>query len=134
MYFIDTSYLLTLELANDQNHQAAQTHWKSLLLSSPALVTTSYVLSETITYLNSRSYHARAVRVGYSLLSSPSVQFVYVDEPLFYAGWNYFQQYQDKTYSLTDCISFIIMQQRNVRIALTFDQHFVQAGFKREPF
>ena len=59
-YFIDTSYLLALELANDQNHQAAQTYWKSFLTSLPTLVTTSYVLSETITYLNSRSYHARA--------------------------------------------------------------------------
>ncbi|NJO43690.1 MAG: type II toxin-antitoxin system VapC family toxin [Cyanobacteria bacterium CRU_2_1] len=113
MYFIDTSYLLALELANDQNHQAAQSHWKSLLMSAPALVTTSYVLSETITYLNSRSYHTRAIRVGNSLLSSPSVQFVHVDESLFYAGWNYFQQHQDKTYSLTDCISFIVMQQYN---------------------
>lgn len=133
MYFIDTSYLLALELANDQSHQAAQTHWKSLLSSLPALITTSYVLSETITYLNSRSYHSRAIQVGSSLLSSRFVQFIHVDESLFYAGWNYFQQHQDKTYSLTDCISFMVMQQHNVRIGLTFDQHFVQAGFEKEP-
>jgi uncharacterized protein len=133
MRFIDTSYLLALELANDQNHQVAQNHWQQLIASSPTFVTTSYILTETVTYLNSRNYHARALRVGNSLLSSPSIQFIHVDEPLFYAGWSYFQQHQDKTYSLSDCISFVVMQQQGIQIALTFDQHFVQAGFQKEP-
>jgi predicted nucleic acid-binding protein len=48
-------------------------------------------------------------------------------------GWAYFQQHQDKDYSLTDCISFLVMQQLDIRRAFAFDQHFVQAGFIREP-
>jgi|GEM_PF-4336007 predicted nucleic acid-binding protein len=59
MYFLDTSYLLALELLNDQNHQAAQSHWQLLTTSPLSLITTSYVLSETVTYLNSRHYHTR---------------------------------------------------------------------------
>jgi predicted nucleic acid-binding protein len=42
-------------------------------------------------------------------------------------------KYQDKRYSLTDCISFVVMQQRGIQTALAFDQHFTQAGFQREP-
>jgi len=131
--FIDTSYLLALELTNDQNHQLAKTHWQQVVTSMPTLVTTSYVFDEVVTYFNSRGYHAKAVQVGNSLLFSPSIELISVDETLFYTGWNYFQQYQDKQYSLTDCISFIAMQQRGIQVAFTFDKHFIQAGFQKEP-
>jgi len=66
-------------------------------------------------------------------LLSPSVQFIHIDEPLFRQGWAYFQQHQDKDYSLTDCISFIVMKQHGAETAFTFDGHFVQAGFKKQP-
>ena len=129
--FLDTGYLLALELANDQHHQAATRHWNGIRTALPPLVTTSYVFDEVVTYLNSRGYHAKAVQVGNNLLRSPSVQLVHVDEALFREGWTYFQRYQDKDYSLTDCISFIVMQKRGINTAFAFDQHFTQAGFQR---
>jgi predicted nucleic acid-binding protein len=48
-------------------------------------------------------------------------------------GWQYFQQHQDKDYSLTDCISFLVMTRFKIETAFAFDQHFVQAGFKKVP-
>jgi predicted nucleic acid-binding protein len=96
-------------------------------------VTTSFVFAEVVSYLNSRGHHAKAVQIGKNILSSPSVRLVYVDEVLFRKAWNYFQQHRDKNYSLTDCASFVVMQELGVRSALTFDQHFLQAGFKLEP-
>ncbi|MUL37088.1 type II toxin-antitoxin system VapC family toxin [Gloeocapsopsis dulcis] len=131
--FLDTSYLLALELANDQNHQAAQTHWQQVITNTRSFVTTSYIFDEVVTYFNSRNHHAKAVQVGNRLLLSPSVQLVHVDQALFYLGWAYFQQYQDKQYSLTDSISFVVMQQYDIQVAYTFDQHFTQAGFQKEP-
>ena len=56
-----------------------------------------------------------------------------VDTALFYEGWTYFQRYHDKNYSLTDCISFLVMQKFGIRTAFAFVQHFVQAGFTKEP-
>lgn len=97
------------------------------------MVTTSYVFDEVVTYFNSREYHAKAVEVGNRLLNSPAVQFVQVDERLFMEGWQYFQQHRDKDYSLTDCISFATMKRFKIEVALTFDRHFVQAGFKKIP-
>jgi predicted nucleic acid-binding protein len=131
--FLDTSYLLALELANDQNHPVAQTHWQQVIATSLDFVTTSYVFDEVVTYFNSRNHHAKAVQIGDRLLLSSSVQFTHVDEVLFYLGWEYFRQHQDKRYSLTDSISFVVMQQHSIQIAYTFDHHFVQAGFQKEP-
>jgi predicted nucleic acid-binding protein len=101
--------------------------------SSFSLITTSYVFDETVTYLNSRGRHTKAIEIGEKLLLSPSVEIVHVDENLFYEGWDYFQKYEDKSFSLTDCISFIVMRQKQLDTALTFDRHFTQAGFRIEP-
>ncbi len=133
MLFWDTSHLLALELANDSRHAAALSHWQSLSAAMPPLLTTSFVVDETVTFLNSRGLHAKAVQVGNGLLHSPSVEIVHVEEPLFQDGWAYFQQHHDKQYSLTDCISFIVMHRRGISTALTFDHHFAQAGFQTLP-
>ena len=98
-----------------------------------AVVTTSYIFDETVTYLNSRNHQKKAVEVGENLLLSPTVELVHVDENLFFEGWTMFQKYQDKRYSLTDCISFVVMKQKRLEIALTFDKYFIQAGFQVEP-
>ncbi len=131
--FLDTGYLLALELSNDVNHRAAQAHWQHLVTALPPLVTTSYVFDEAVTFFNSRGHHQKAVQVGDSLLRSSSVQLVHVDEILFHKGWTLFQQHQDKRFSLTDCVSFVVMRERGITTAFTFDRHFAQAGFTKEP-
>jgi predicted nucleic acid-binding protein len=132
-FFLDTSYIIALETADDQNHAAAMQHWLNLRGTAIELVTTSYVFDEIVTFFNSRNRHAKAVEVGNRLLGSPSVKLIHIDEALFFQGWQYFQQHQDKSYSLTDSISFLVMEQNKLNAALTFDQHFVQAGFEKLP-
>lgn len=132
-YFLDTGYLLALELKNDQNHWLVKQHWQATLQARANFITTSFVFDEMATFLNSRTQHAKAVQLGNRLLLSPSVKLIHVDELLFTEGWQYFQQHQDKSYSLTDCISFVVMQRFNLQTALAFDRHFVQAGFLKEP-
>jgi predicted nucleic acid-binding protein len=131
--FIDAGYLIALEAADDQNHDAALRHWRGLLQSLPPLVTTSYVFDEVVTFFNSRRRNAKAVEIGNSLLRSSAVEFVHVDEQLFYEGWQFFQRHRDKSYSLTDCVSFVLMERRGIREALTFDRHFAQVGFNKLP-
>jgi len=48
--FLDTGYVLALELSNDQNHRAAVRHWRSLRKRLPSLVITSYVFDEVVIY------------------------------------------------------------------------------------
>lgn len=131
--FIDTGYLIALEMKSDQNHQAAVSHWQNAVKAAPPLVTTSYVFDEVVTFFNSRGHHAKAVEVGSRLLSGGSIQLVQVDAAMFHSGWQYFQKHQDKRYSLTDCISFIVMKNLNIGTAYAFDKHFAQAGFETQP-
>ena len=131
--FLDAGYVIALEASDDQNHKAASQHWRKLLKSTPLLVTTSYVFDEVVTFFNSRGRQGKAVEVGSNLIQTDSIELIHVDEGLFYEGWDYFQKHKDKAYSLTDCISFVVMKQRVIRAALTFDRHFTQAGFEKLP-
>ena len=131
--FLDTSYILALELANDRNHIKTKKHWQQLGKNLPQIVTTTYIFDEIVTYFNSRNHHAKEVLVGNSLLQSAFMEIIYVDRQLFDAGWQYFQKYQDKQYSLTDCISFIVMNRENITLAFSLDKHFSQAGFTKQP-
>ena len=65
------------------------------------------------------------------LKSSPYVEVVHVDAKLDEAAWQLFKSRQDKEWSLVDCASFVVMQQRGIFEALTSDHHFEQAGFVR---
>ncbi|MEK6682939.1 MAG: PIN domain-containing protein [Nitrospirota bacterium] len=131
--FLDTGYIIALEAVDDQYHDIALRHWHSLTKSLPSLITTSYILDEAVAFFSSRNRHAKAIEIGNYLLSSPSVHFIHVDEPLFYEAWQYFKQHTDKAYSLTDCVSFIVMRRFKIKAALTFDKHFVQMGFDKLP-
>jgi predicted nucleic acid-binding protein len=110
-FFVDTGYLLALELGNDQNHEAAQKYWQQIIVVSVKLLTTTYILNEVVTYLNSRDHHAKAVQIGEILLNSTTIELVHVDEALLQDSWAYFRQHQDKRYSLTDCVSLGIAQE-----------------------
>lgn len=129
----DSGYWIALELEDDQHHQAARRHWLALIKRLPPLVVTSFIFDEVVTFLNARGYHYKAVQAGNRLLQSPSVRFIQVDKVLLIEGWRYFQRHKDKEYSLTDCISFAVMQDQGITTALTFDRHFEQAGFIRQP-
>ena len=131
--FLDSGYLIALEAVDDEHHAAALQHWRSEAGASLPLVTTSYVIGEVATFFNSRGRHAKAVEIGQRLLSSPSVHVVHVDQSLFFRAWRYFREHSDKTYSLTDCVSFVLMKSLELSSALAFDRHFEQAGFQRLP-
>ncbi len=124
---------LALEVSDDQHHIEALTFWERFRENPSPLVTTSYVLDEVVTYFNSRGHHAKAVEIGNRLMTSPSVELIHVDEALFKEGWKLFKRYRDKRFSLTDCISFVVMKRLQFKTALAFDKHFIQAGFSTKP-
>ena len=131
--FLDANFVIALEISDDQHHQEAARYWRTLIETSFSLVTTSYVLDEIVTFLNRKRQHDKAVKVGNNLLAASHIEMIHVDEALFYEGWRYFGQHADKTFSLTDCISFVLMEKLGIFEALTFDKHFVQAGFGKLP-
>ena len=130
--FLDTSFMLALELVDEQYHDRAIECWRGLGRSTE-LVTTSYVFDEIVTFFNSRNRHDKAIKVGDRLLSSSVVELIQVDRALFLEAWQYFKKHSDKSYSLTDCISFLVMTRLDLQSALSLDRHFVQAGFQKLP-
>ena len=131
--FLDTGYLIAQAMDDDQHYEAAVNHWQSVSQERIDLVTTSLVLTEAVTFINSRGQHSKAVSVGNMLLNSPSVHMVFVENPLLMEGWEYFKRHSDKRYSLVDCVSFVVMEKYDIYTAYAFDSDFIQAGFIIEP-
>ena len=132
-YFLDTGFLIALEAADDQHHASAIAAWREIGKARVKFVTTSYVFEEATTFFNCRGHHATAIKIGEALLGSQIVTLVHVDEPVFAEAWREFVHHSDKRYSLTDCVSFVVMKRRRIGQALAFDKHFTQAGFERLP-
>lgn len=128
-FVLDAGYLIALAIENDQHHPDALENWERVLQANSRVVTTTFVLSEAVTFINRRGTHEAAVRISTSVRESQAIELLQVDSELFEQGWRQFVGYQDKLFSLTDCISFVVMQERGIREALSFDHHFQQAGF-----
>jgi predicted nucleic acid-binding protein len=128
-----TGYLIALESADDQHHDAAIRHWNEFIRQRPELVTTSFVLDEVVTFFVTRGRHAKGVEIAERLLQSSSVQVEHVNEELFLAAFEFLKTRRDKGFSRTDCVSFVLMDRFSIRGDLAFDGHFEQAGFTRLP-
>jgi predicted nucleic acid-binding protein len=97
------------------------------------LFVTDYVIDETLTLISGRLGHARAVACGEWLLQSPIVKVVRIEPSQWDQAWALFKRYDDKAFSLTDCTSFVVMQQHKLVDAFTFDRHFERMGFRMWP-
>lgn len=132
--FLDTSYLLALVIADDSLHERAQA-WQRHI--SGRLLTTEYVLVELVDAMTDQRLRPVASQMVAMLRASPVVRVDAASTVLLEKGLALFATHADKLWSLTDCISFVVMQQHGVAEALTYDRHFEQAGFqallRREP-
>jgi predicted nucleic acid-binding protein len=131
--FIDSGYLIALDIRNDERHAETSRHWREFVRTGPQLVTTNLVLAEVLAFFQSRGLHEKGVELGRRLLRSDYVRLVYADEGLCRAGFEYLEAHGDKQYSFTDCVSFVLMNRLHIRQALAFDRHFEQAGFVMLP-
>jgi predicted nucleic acid-binding protein len=127
MVFADTWYLLALVNPADQGHQNAVTYTKSF---AGKIVTTAFVLVEFADALaGSAQGRAEFVATLEDLRSDPLVKIISGDDALLDEAIQLYARRLDKQWSLTDCISFVVMRHENISEALTRDRHFEQAGF-----
>lgn len=125
--FADTSYFLALNTRRDRLHRQALALQASL---NQPLLTTEWVLTEVADAMAAPATRARFAALMERLKSRSDVRIVSVSHEHFANGCTLYLQRMDKEWSLTDCISFLVMWQWGIRIALTADQHFAQAGFR----
>ncbi len=125
---LDSSGLLCLHNSAEPRHARARDVFDGL---GPKLVH-SYVLAEFVALAMARGLiRARTLQFLDALLAQSDVEVVWVDRPLHERGMDVLRQRLDKTYSLCDAISFLVMNDRGMIEALTTDHHFNQAGFVR---
>jgi uncharacterized protein len=94
------------------------------------ITTTTAVLLETANALARPTWRAAGVALLDHVQRRPDVQVVALSPDLWQRGWDLYRNRQDKAWRLTDCISFLVMQDIGLVDALTPDEHFRQAGFR----
>jgi len=138
--FLDTHGLASYINQDDPHHDFAFLHGDELIRSGARFVTTFAIVTETaellLTRLKSRgrTHVMRAINAAtdfiFMLEAAGLVEIVQVDETLCRRALALMNRMSDKEWGLTDCISFIVMEDRNTREAFTGDSHYAQAGFR----
>jgi len=126
--FLDTSGLFCVYDVRDRRQPVAANHYRQ----AQQIVTTNYVLTEFVALAHARGVgRANALKILRDLAGVPRVEVVWVDERLHEAAMILLEARLDKSYSLCDAVSFVLMRERQILEALTTDKHFVQEGFVR---
>ena len=126
--FVDTVAWIALFNSRDDLHIAAVERRKDLYRRKTPLLTTEFVLIEVADAFAAPPLRATAIAVLMGLRQEPTLEILPATAALFAAGLALYVARPDKSWSLTDCISLAVMQERGITTAFTADRHFAQAG------
>jgi uncharacterized protein len=129
--FVDTVAWLALLNTSDELHEPAQQVMEQLSAQQARLTTTEFVLLEVADALCAPPVRGQTIHFIEGLRRLPVLDIIPASENLVAAGWKLYCQRNDKSWGLTDCMSFAVMQDRHLTQAFTSDHHFTQAGFAR---
>jgi len=129
-HFIDAGAFVAQSYTSDQYHKDALAIAQRMKTEHSIGITTDFVLSEALTFLRRKVGHQSALKFYETIKSATDLIIVYTSQKDFEQALEIFKQYQDKTFSFTDCTSFAIMRNLKITQAFTFDRHFSQAGFE----
>jgi predicted nucleic acid-binding protein len=124
--FADTFFFLAFLNARDRAHRKAVDYHSGF---GGKLITTLWILTELADALAGVEERRTFVDFFDTIADDASVEIIPADSQLFSAGMDLYRTRLDKEWSLTDCISFVVMRDRAMTEALTGDKHFKQAGF-----
>lgn len=128
--FVDTGYVIALVSPRDRFHAAA-VEWAGRIKRDNILLVTSRAVQLEFGAALSRTPHrAIAIDLLDEMERDPEIEIAPLSEALFQSSLQLFRDRTDKDWSLTDCVSFTLMRQRAITVALTTDAHFIQAGFE----
>ena len=125
-----TAYAIALANAKDQFHEKAVAVAKGLRTQKARLITTRAVLLEIGNALSGQRFRTAAVKLLDALEADPTVGIVTVTDGLYSQALTLYRTRPDKEWGIVDCLSFVVMQERQLTSALTTDMHFQQAGFR----
>lgn len=129
--FADTAGWANFFVRTEPFHPQAKALMQNWHSQNINVVTTNYILLELVALLTSplRVPRNEQIRTVEALKLSSWVDIVHITPSLDEQAWQLLKDREDKNWSLVDCSSFIVMQDRNITQAFTTDRHFEQAGF-----
>jgi uncharacterized protein len=130
VYFADTSFWIALSSQRDQYHQRAVAWGRFVLRTKGTLVTTEAVHWEWLNAFSHASTRGLAAEGYRRCHEDPGIEVVPFGAELIHSAVALYRMRPDKDWSLTDCLSFAVMKQRQLSEALTTDRHFEQAQRK----
>jgi len=127
--FLDTAYAVALLIKHDQHHTKARTLAAQIKKEEPRLVTTRTVLTEIGNFLAITHRMQAGIAFLEQIERDPATEIIAVTDEIYQAALALYKERQDKKWSLTDCIPFVVMREQSISEALTSDRHFEQVGF-----
>lgn len=126
--FLDTAFVQAILNPHDQYNSLAQELFPRVRAAAEVWVTEA-VLTEVGNAL-AHSHRSKVSEFIDSCYTTSNIQVIPVDSVLFQRAVDFYRSRPDKEWGLTDCISFVVMQDQGLIDALTTDGHFRQAGFR----
>ena len=129
--FLDTSGLLAIINADDKYHVHAKKSWIEIISNNEYLLTTNYIIIETISLLQSR--------IGFDAVHTlhediiPVLHLQFINEAIHNAAMSALVTASRRNLSFVDCASFECMRRLGIKKAFTFDSHFSEQGFECIP-
>ncbi|MCI4352600.1 MAG: PIN domain-containing protein [Thermoplasmata archaeon] len=134
MIFVDTSAWLALADSQDRDHSVAAEFQRRIARGEfGKQVTTNYVIAETITIVRRRLGLATAIKFSKAVRDGKEVGLFWIEPVHHHEAIDLMAAHTDKSWSVTDCSSFVIMRSLGIRDAFTFDGDFAQAGYSMRP-
>ncbi|MCX7011572.1 MAG: PIN domain-containing protein [Candidatus Sumerlaeota bacterium] len=124
--FADAFFYLALVNPRDRAYGKAR-EWAAK--TDLACVTTEFVLLEVADALSAPTARRQSAAFLRTLRQDPCTRIISLSSGLLQEGLRLYEERTDKSWTLTDCTSFVAMRQEGLTEALTADQHFAQAGY-----
>lgn len=125
MIFVDTGGWYASSVREEINYPAA-VQW--LRQNRQPLLTTDFVVDETLTLMRARKQETVAQLIGSQFFDGGLAQIYYLTEEDIRQTWQVFTRFADKEWSFTDCSSKVVMEKLGIAQAFAFDRHFRQFG------
>ena len=130
--FVDTSFLVAFYNKRDKNNQKAR-NFISESDKNMAFLISDYIFDEVLTVLLVRGGKSLSIEAGRKILEDQRIGLLQIDEEIFQKAWLIYQGFEDKEWSFTDCVSYVLMKNLCIDTGASFDDHFNQFGFITVP-
>lgn len=125
MIFVDTGVWYSLLVPKDPNHQRTAKWFDSI---AQPIVTSDYVVDETLTLLLMRGERSKAIEFGALVIVGHTAVLHKLSEDQFNRSWLLFQGLSSAGLSFTDCTSHVVAVGLGIRTIASFDHHFQTTG------